>query len=128
MTLDKQRKKELADAYARSFRPMGVFQLRNTENGKIYVGAAMDLDGMRNRVHFMGGQSEPFAVLREDWRRYGPESFVFEILDRLEPKEESLASPDDLAKYKEELDALLELWLEKLQPYGDRGYNKPKRG
>ncbi|WP_276353328.1 GIY-YIG nuclease family protein [Cohnella caldifontis] len=127
MTLEKQRKKELADAYARSFRPMGVFQLRNTANGKIYVGAAMDLDGMRNRVFFMGGQTEPFAVLRQDWRQYGPESFAFEILDRLDPKEDSLASQADLAKYKEELDALLELWLEKLQPYGDRGYNKPKR-
>ena len=128
MTLDKQKKKEIAAAYAKSFRPMGIFQLRNKENGKIFVGAAMDLDGMRNRIAFFGSPQEaPFHELKEEWARYGPERFEFEIVDRLKPKTDSLADPAELAAYKAELGGLLELWLDKLQPYGDKGYNKRKK-
>lgn len=127
MTLDKQRKKEIATAYAKSFRPMGIFQLRNLENGKIFVGAAMDLDGMRNRIAFFGGPQEaPFHELKEEWAQYGPERFVFEIVDRLKPKSDSLDDPAELNQYKAELDELLELWLDKLQPYDDKGYNRRK--
>jgi hypothetical protein len=32
-----------------------------------------------------------------------------------------------LKKYRVEVATLLELWLEKLQPYDDKGYNRPKR-
>lgn len=127
MTLDKQKKKELAAAFAKSFRPMGIFQLRNTGNGKIFVGAAMDLDGMRNRIAFSAGQHEaPFNELKEEWARFGPDSFVYEILDQLKPQTDSPADRAELAQLKAELDALLELWLDKLQPYGDKGYNKKK--
>ena len=127
MTLDKQKKKELATAYAKSFRPMGIFQLRNRENGKIYLGAAMDLEGMRNRIAFSAGQQfVPFDDIKEDWARFGADSFVYEIVDQLKPKTDLLADRAELAPYKAELDALLELWLEKLQPYGDKGYNKRK--
>lgn len=127
MTLDKQRKKEIATAYAKSFRPMGIFQLRNLENGKIFVGAAMDLDGMRNRIAFSAGQQVvPFDELKEDWARYGADSFVYEIVDQLKPKTDSLADRAELAQYKADLDELLELWLDKLQPYDDKGYNRRK--
>lgn len=127
MTLDKQKKKEIATAYAKSFRPMGIFQLRNEETGKIYVGAAMDLDGMRNRIAFSAAQQVvPFDELKEDWARYGADSFVYEIVDQLKPKTDSLADRAELAQYKADLDELLELWLDKLQPYDDKGYNKRK--
>jgi len=39
-------------------------------------------------------------------------------LDQLEPKE------DPAYNYTDDLTVLLELWLEKLQPFEDRGYNK----
>ncbi|WP_123042405.1 GIY-YIG nuclease family protein [Cohnella candidum] len=126
MTIEKQRKKELSNAFAQSFRPMGIFQIRNLENGKIFVGSAMDLNGMRNRVTFMGGLEPPFHELKEDWRKYGGGRFVFEVLDELKPLEDAQPTPEELAKCRKELEGLLELWLEKLQPYGDQGYNKQK--
>lgn len=126
MTLDKQQKKELASAYAQSFRPMGIFQVRNTANGKIFVKSTMDLDGMRNRFEFMKNMGNPFHELKSDWGQYGADAFVFEVLDQLKPQEESLNDPSELSKYEDELEALLELWLEKLQPYDDKGYNKRK--
>ena len=128
MTLDKQQKKELATAYKQSFRPMGVYQIRNTENGKILVGGSMDLEGMNNRLTFSKQMnSNTFMELKDDWNRYGGEAFVFEVLDRIKPREEQMNDPSELAGYKEEVETLLDLWLEKLQPYGEKGYNKPKR-
>jgi hypothetical protein len=127
MTMDKQKKKELSSAYVQCFRPMGIFQIRSQDNGKIYVDASMDLDGMRNRISFMSTMGSPFHELKEDWQTYGGDRFVFEILDELKPQEESPADSGDLTKYKRELNELLGLWLEKLEPYGERGYNKRRR-
>ncbi|MBD0384446.1 GIY-YIG nuclease family protein [Paenibacillus sedimenti] len=128
MALDKQKKKELAAEYKQTFRAMGVYQIRNIENGKIYVDSSMDLDGARNRLAFMK-QTNMNAIieLKQDWNEYGRDCFVFEELDRIKPREEFVTVVSDLKKYREEVDALLDLWLEKLQPYGDKGYNRLKR-
>lgn len=128
MTIDKQRKKELASSYKMSFRPMGVYQIRNTENGKIYVDGTMDLDGARNRLAFCQETNlNSYRELQADWNAYGGSSFVFEELDRIKPREETMNDASELKAYREEVEALLELWLEKLRPFGERGYNKPKR-
>lgn len=128
MQPDKQRKKELASAYAQSFRPMGVYQIRNVKNGKILVLGSMDLPGARNRLAFMQQTKlNSIMELREDWKEYGGDAFVFEELDQIKPREESVADRSELKSYQEEVDALLELWIDKLQPFGDKGYNKPKR-
>lgn len=128
MALDKQKKKELAAAYAQSFRPMGVYQIRNVKNGKILVLGSMDLTGARNRLSFMQ-QSNLNSIheLQSDWKIYGGDSFVFEELDLIKPREETMNDSSELNEYQQEVDALLELWIEKLEPFGDKGYNKPKR-
>ncbi|OCT13688.1 hypothetical protein A8709_19070 [Paenibacillus pectinilyticus] len=126
--IDKQKKKELATNYKQSFRAMGVYQIRNVQNDKIFLAGSMDLDGMRNRFDF-GKQMNmnTFNELQKDWTTYGGSSFVFEELDRIEPRDEVLLDPADLKSYRGEVDALLELWIEKLQPYDEKGYNKRKR-
>ncbi|MGI8789093.1 MAG: hypothetical protein ACR2HG_15235 [Pyrinomonadaceae bacterium] len=45
-------------------------------------------------------------------------SRFYEILEELEPREN--------LDNKRELNFLEDLWLEKLQPYGERGYNERK--
>ncbi|AKG34194.1 GIY-YIG nuclease family protein [Paenibacillus durus] len=128
MSLDKQKKKELASAYAQSFRPMGVYQIRNVKNGKILVLGSMDLTGAKNRLEFLQQTNiNNINELKQDWKEYGGDSFVFEELDQIKPREEILNDISELNEYQEEVDALLELWIEKLQPFGDKGYNKPKR-
>ncbi|MDI4646848.1 GIY-YIG nuclease family protein [Cohnella hashimotonis] len=125
--MDKQRKKQLAEAYAQSFRAMGVYQIRNAENGKVLVRSSMDLDGARNRFEFMKQMNNnTLPELKTDWDRYGGSVFEFSELDRIKPKEETVTDRAELKKYQEEVDALAELWVEKLQPYGDNGYHKPK--
>jgi hypothetical protein len=105
---------------------MGIYQIPNLDNGKIYVDASMDLDGARNRLQFMTGMDQsPISELQADWQTYGGTRFVFEVLDDLKPKEEFMSDTSELTKYRKELDALLGLWLEKLQPYGDKGKQSP---
>ncbi|CAI6087373.1 GIY-YIG nuclease family protein [Cohnella sp. JJ-181] len=125
--MDKQRKKQLADAYTQTFRPMGVYQIRNTENGKVLVRSSMDLEGSRNRFEFMKQMNtNTLPELKTEWDRYGGGAFEFAELDRIKPREEQLADRSELKKYQDEVEALAELWVEKLQPYGDKGYHKLK--
>jgi hypothetical protein len=73
----------------------------------------------RHRFQLQAGK-HPNARLQAAWNQFGGEHFAFEILDQigsLESSEKNVA---------EELAALEEIWLEKLEPYGDRGYNVPK--
>ena len=99
-------------------RPMGVYQVRNTVDGKLLVGATTDLPSMLNRL-----KAQLFAgvhlclALQQDWNRLGPEAFAFEVVDTLAPPEDPAADPTD------DLRLLEQLWLEELAPFGDRGYN-----
>jgi hypothetical protein len=115
------KKKELKREYKLNHRPMGVYQLRNVVNEKVLIGAALDLPGILNRHKFqlkMG--NHPNGALQAEWNEFGGESFAFEILDEITPKEGR--------DHREELAFLEDLWLEKSQPYGDRGYNEKKKG
>jgi hypothetical protein len=113
--------KRLKQEYKQNPRPMGVFLIRNMVNEKVFVGVGLDLQGIINRYRFqltMG--SHPNSRLQTDWNEYGSESFAFEIMDQLYPQD------DPQSNYREDLSALEDLWLEKLQPYDDRGYNERK--
>lgn len=113
------RRKALKREYKQNQPPSGVFQITNTANGKILIGKGMDVNGKLNshqaqlkmRVHRN-------KDLQQDWNTYGPEHFSFEVLDYLEFRDES---PQ---KQQKDLAALEELWLDKLRPYGEKGYNK----
>src|SRR5262249_23349190 len=112
------KRKELKREYQQTPTPMGVYQIRNLRNEKILVGSSLNLPGILNRNKFQlekGGH--PNKGLQAEWNQFGGDNFVFEILDELQSKE----TPGH--DYREDLAFLEELWLEKLQPYGERGYN-----
>jgi hypothetical protein len=58
--------------------------------------------------------------LQEDFNRICLDNFTFEIIDFLEPKE------DLKIDYTDDLKLLEEIWIEKLQPFDEHGYNKRK--
>ena len=115
-------KKELKKKYKETLPPMGIYQIRNILNGKIFVGNSKNLHGKSNSYKFqLNAGLHVNNELQTDYTKSGGENFVFEIIDKLEPKE-------DLTRdFTEDLNILEELWLEKLQPYGDKGYNKKKK-
>lgn len=101
---------------------MGVFQIRNTANEKVFVGSSMNLDGIFNRHEFQlktGGH--PNKSLQKDWNELGSRNFAFEILEEVFPRE------NPVYDYKSDLEVLEDLWLEKLEPYGEKGYNERRK-
>ncbi|CQR55575.1 GIY-YIG nuclease family protein [Paenibacillus sonchi] len=125
--MEKSKRKELAYNYAHSHRPMGVYRIVNTRNDKVFVGSSINLDGVWNKHKFMLdiGNHENKA-LQADWKEFGEQAFVFEILERIKPEEDFVAEVSELAKYRKLLPDLENKWLEQLSPYGERGYLKKK--
>ena len=59
--------------------------------------------------------------LQKDWNELGPDQFVFEVLEVVQVQE------DPSFNLQDELTLLEQIWLEKLQPIGERGYNTDDR-
>lgn len=118
--MDAETKKQLKLQYKQTVKPMGVFRIVNLVNGKSLVGSSLYLDSIYTRHKFQlnhGGHK--CKELARDWKELGEHSFAFEVLETIEPD-------DNVHRdYNDELKKLEEKWLAKLQPYGDRGYNKP---
>lgn len=112
-------RKELKDSYKQMKPRMGVFQIRNTVNGKIYIEGSSTLDTIWNRhraqLNFGG---HPNAALQSDWKALGEDKFVFEILAEIGEQEGK-----DL-DYAREIKTLEQLYIEDFQPFGDKGYNR----
>ena len=118
-------KQALKAAYKESWhklRTMGVYQVKNHTNGKVYLDASLNLEGALQRERqwlALGGHLN--KALQADFVAHGPDAFTIDILEKLEPVDE----PRD---YKTDLALLLEIWMVTLQPWGDRGYMPaPKR-
>jgi group I intron endonuclease len=115
-------REELKKEYRERRKEAGVFCVRNTSNGKILLGSSLNLDGPLNSHKFMLTiGSHRNEALQQDWNTYGPEAFVFEILEKVR------SSEDPLFNIAEELTLLEEIWIEKLQPFGANGYNTGRR-
>ncbi|WP_163990337.1 GIY-YIG nuclease family protein [Pyxidicoccus caerfyrddinensis] len=111
---------EVRRAYKEKPPAMGVFAVRNKANGKVLVGSSLNVQGALNRIQFeLSTGMDRIPGLLADWKRHGADSFTFEVLDVLPPAEEPGGDP------KEELKVLEALWLDRLKPYGDAGYNGP---
>ena len=115
------RRKELLEQYKQIKKEAGVYQIKNTINQKVYVIATPDLKSMNGRRFELNMGSYKNAGLQKDWNQSGEEAFAFEILEVLDEKAEGFFDK------KEELKKLEKKWLEKIKPYGDKGYNLRKQ-
>ena len=120
--MDSARKAELKAQYREMTFQAGVFQIRNTVSGKVFIGSSKDLKAICNRyIAQLNLNSCRIKDLQSDWKMLGAEKFVFETLDVLEPREGNNEVD------KDELKALEKLWLENEQPWGEKGYNTPPK-
>jgi hypothetical protein len=111
-------RKAIIREYKDTPRPMGVFQIKNKVNGKLLIGSSNNLPAILNRFKAelkMGNCRN--IDLQHEWKQFGADAFEFKELEILEP------SDDPNYDHSEDLQLLEELWIEKLNPYGDRGYN-----
>ncbi|MNI34892.1 hypothetical protein D3C73_888990 [compost metagenome] len=125
--LQKARRKQIGDEYMQTHRPMGVYQIRNMENGKVYIDSSVNLDGAFNKEKFMLETGNHLNKdLQRDWKDSGEEKFEFEVLERIKPQEERVADLSELKKYRKLADDLKLKWIEQIQPFNERGYNKKR--
>lgn len=111
-------RKEIHREYKERVKPAGVFQVKNLTNGKVLLGSSLNLEGPLNRHRFMlkiGSHTN--KALQKDWDELGLDQFAFEILEEVKRKD------DPNFNLKDELTLLEMIWLEKLQPFGEGGYN-----
>ncbi len=112
-------RQEIKRAYKEREKPAGIFQVKNLGNGKALLGSSLNLEGPLNSHKFMltiGRHRN--EELQKDWNKFGPENFVFEILEVVKP------SNDPSFDLNDELTLLEQIWTEKFQPFGERSYNK----
>ena len=108
--------------YKLSHRPMGIFQIRNTVNGKLFVDSSTNIPGKINRHRFsLNAGLHRSKELQKDWNESGEAAFEFETLEPVEPRD------DQNYNYAADLEVLEDLWLEKLTPYEENGYNERKK-
>lgn len=111
--------KEIRREYKERKKPAGIFQVKNTVNGKVLLGSSLNLEGPLNSNKFMLSiGSHNNKALQKEWNEYGADKFVFEILEVVKVKD------DPNFDLKDELTLLEQIWVEKFQPFGERGYNK----
>lgn len=114
------RRKELLQQYKEIKIEAGIYQIKNLKNQKILVESTPDLKTMTGKRMQLLGNVCRNKQIQEDWNQFGENAFSFEVLEVLDEKEEGIFDK------KDELKKLKKKWLEKLQPYGDRGYNGRK--
>lgn len=115
--MDKNKRRELLEEYKKIKVYMGVAQIKNKVNGKIYIDSYPNL---KNKWFTLQMQLDmgrfANAELQKDWKELGADAFAYEVLEQKET--------DKVTDMRWELKQILKPWLHKLQPYGDRGYNK----
>lgn len=109
---------EIKRLYKQNRPDMGVYQIRNSVNGKIYVDCSKNLEGSRTSRLFelRMGKIVFNREMQRDLSEHGADSFEFSVLD-------VLANPEPGENIDRLLMALKLRWQEKLQPFDEQGYN-----
>lgn len=110
-------KKELKDAYKLVKTQMGVFQIRNKVNGKVFLDSSLNIKSKQNRhIAELKFGNHRHKDLQNDWNTLGTENFIFEVLAEIEPKDE------DNLNYSRELKTLEDLVIEDLHLTSESKY------
>lgn len=120
MMKSKEERARLLQQYKEIKVEAGVYQIRNTVNGKILIDSTLNLKSLNGRSMSLQLGTDMNKRLQKEWNEFGQSAFVMEILEVLKPSENPFVIP------KDELKKLEEQWMEKLQPFGDRGYHTLK--
>ena len=98
MNTTNDRKKEIVRAYKERKPPQGIFAIRCTTTGEIWVASSRHLDTQKNRLWFglrLGNYTN--VAMQKAWNEHGEGSFQYDIVEEIDV--------DDLTPYL--LDRLL---------------------
>jgi GIY-YIG catalytic domain len=112
------RRDELKQQYKEIEIKAGIYQIKNTQNGKVFIGSTRNVKTLNGKRFELKAGASYNKELQQEWNEYGEDAFVIEMLETIKVDEEKYNN------LKKDLEKLEEKWLEKLQPFGERGYNK----
>jgi hypothetical protein len=82
------------------------------------LGSSLNLEGALNGHRFsLTISAHRTTALQHDWNSYGSDAFAFEVLEVVKISDTPYFNLND------ELTLLEQIWIEQLQPFGERGYN-----
>ena len=114
--------KRLKREYQGAPKEAGIFRITNTANGRIYLGSSLNLHGPLNKHRFtLATGAHINKALQADWKRFGEDAFVFEIVEKVKPTNDPAFNVED------ELELIEQIWIEKERPFSERGYNEGKK-
>jgi hypothetical protein len=113
-------RKDLIRAYKEQPTVGGLWLIRNLRNGKVLLGTALNLNARVNRHRFeLNLGRHDCAELQADYKALGPEAFSIEAAEQMKVPED-----DPLFEPREGLTKMERAWMEKLRPFGDKGYHE----
>jgi hypothetical protein len=115
--MDKDSRKALKEQARQIKTMMGVYQLRNTVNGKLYVASATNLKNKEFTLRMQLDDGRHMnSALQKEYKEFGGDAFTYEVLEQADAAE---AADRDYELRQQE-----KKWLGQLSPFGEKGYNK----
>jgi hypothetical protein len=111
------RKAELKQQYKEIEIEAGIYQIKNNQNGKTFIGSTRNVKTLNGRRFELKVGTSTNKKLQQEWNEYGEDAFTIDMIETIKVDEEKYPN------LKKTLEKLEEKWLEKLQPFGERGYN-----
>lgn len=107
--MDKSRRKELMQQYAERGPQTGVFAVRNTASGEVWVGASHNIDKQQNGLwmRLRGGMCVNKDV-QASWKKDGEAAFTYEVLEKVEEADPHVLErvlPERTTAWREQLGA-----------------------
>jgi hypothetical protein len=107
--VDKKRRQELMDEYANRKQPTGVFAVRNSASGEVWVGHSKNIDVQKNGLWMrLAGGTCFNRDVQDSWKKHGEAAFSYEILEHIEeadPHTLQRVLPQRAAHWREQLKA-----------------------
>ena len=82
--MQNSRKRDLAREYKERETRQGIIAVRCAADGRVWAGAARNLDQQQNRIWFqlkLGGHTN--KALQTAWNAHGADAFAFEVLEEV---------------------------------------------
>ncbi|MDR1514775.1 MAG: GIY-YIG nuclease family protein [Synergistaceae bacterium] len=112
--MEKKAKKELVRQYNERKIVGGVYVIRNTHDGTMFLDATADICASGNRFDFSQKTGIcQIAKIKKDWDKWGAGSFAFNVLEEYTKDASSSA-----AEFMNDLTEMKALWSEKLSGDG----------
>lgn len=107
--MEKLSKKELKEQYKNREIIGGIYRIKCSGSNESWLRATTDMKGSSNRFIFsVSIDSRPEPCMIQAWNTYGKDTFSFEIVEEMKMKDSQTQK-----EFSEDLDTLLELWIEK---------------